>query len=73
MLNELYRYLYNLYKHQRLWVYFAAHGSSFKMNYNRWHKTNIYKLKKMEITLCIPSDHNATKLKIDSKWSLLNT
>jgi hypothetical protein len=46
------------------------------------HKVSLSKYKKIEITLCIPSDHNALKLEINNKnnsekhannWKLNNT
>jgi hypothetical protein len=36
------------------------------------HNTNISKCKKVEITPCIPSDHNGIKLELNSKTNYRN-
>jgi exonuclease III len=45
----------------------AAHGTFSKIDYILGHKANLNKYKKTEITPCILSDHNATKLELNNK------
>jgi hypothetical protein len=40
----------------------AAHGTFSKIDHILGHKASLSKYKKVEITLCILSDHNAIKL-----------
>lgn len=47
--------------------YSSDQGSVSKTDHVLWHKTNLYKFKKMEITLCILSDCTTVQLNIDSK------
>jgi exonuclease III len=60
----------------------AAHGTFFKIDHILGNKASLTKYKKIEITPCIPSDHNALKLEINNKnsskkhannWKLNNT
>jgi hypothetical protein len=47
----------------------AVHGSFSKIDHILGHKASLSKYKKIEITLCILSDHNALKLEINNKNS----
>jgi hypothetical protein len=60
----------------------VAHGTFSKIDHILGHKGSLSKYKKIEITLCILSDHNALKLEINHKniskkhasnWKLNNT
>jgi hypothetical protein len=58
----------------------AAHGTFSKRDHILGHKANLSKCKKIEITPCILSDHNALELKNKSNnrkytnnWRLNNT
>jgi hypothetical protein len=60
----------------------AAHGAFSKIDNILGHKTSLSKYKKIEIILCILSDHNALKLELNNKnnsrkytnnWKLNNT
>jgi hypothetical protein len=60
----------------------AAHGTISKIDHILGHKAVLSKYKKIEITPCILSDHNALKLEINNKnsskkhannWKLNNT
>jgi hypothetical protein len=60
----------------------AAQGTFPKIEMNLGHKASLSKYKKIEIILCILSDHNALKLEINNKksskkhannWKLNNT
>jgi hypothetical protein len=60
----------------------AAQGTFPKIETNLGHKASLSKYKKIEIILCILSDHNALKLEINNKksskkhannWKLNNT
>jgi hypothetical protein len=60
----------------------AACGTFSKIDHILGHKANLSKYKKIEIILCILSDHNALKLEINNKniskkhvshWKLDNT
>jgi exonuclease III len=50
----------------------AAHGTFSKIDHIIGHKTSLSKYKKMEITPCILSDHNALKLEQTTKTSAEN-
>jgi exonuclease III len=45
----------------------AAHGTFSKVDHILGHNTNFNKYKKIEITPCILSDHNAIKLELNNK------
>jgi hypothetical protein len=45
----------------------AAHGTFSKINHTLGHKASLSKCKKIEITSCILSDHNALKLELNKK------
>jgi endonuclease/exonuclease/phosphatase family metal-dependent hydrolase len=45
----------------------AAHGTFFKVDHILGHKESLHKYKKIEITPCILSDHNAIKLELKTK------
>jgi endonuclease/exonuclease/phosphatase family metal-dependent hydrolase len=45
----------------------AAHGTFSKIDYILGHKASLSKYKKLEITPCILSDHNAIKLELNNK------
>jgi exonuclease III len=45
----------------------AAHGTFSKIDNILGHKASLSKYKKIEITPCILSDHNASKLKLNKK------
>ena len=45
----------------------SAHGTFSRIDHMLGHRTSLTKLKKIEITSSIFSDHNATKLKISHK------
>jgi hypothetical protein len=45
----------------------AAHRTFSKIDCILGHKSNISKYKKLEITPCILSDHNALKLELNNK------
>jgi hypothetical protein len=60
----------------------ASHGTFSKVDYILGHKASLSKNKKIEITPCILSDHNALKLELNNKinsrkhannWKLNNT
>jgi hypothetical protein len=59
----------------------AAHGTFSKIDHILGHKASLKNYKKIEITPCILSDHNAIKLELNNKsnrkysnnWSLNNT
>jgi hypothetical protein len=60
----------------------AAHGTLSKIDHILGHKASLSKYKKIEIILCILSDHNALKLELNNKnntrkyrnnWKLNNT
>jgi hypothetical protein len=60
----------------------AAHGTFSKIDHILQHKASLGKYKKIEITPCILSDHNAEKLELNNKnnsrkyaknWRLNNT
>jgi endonuclease/exonuclease/phosphatase family metal-dependent hydrolase len=44
-----------------------AHGTFSKIDHILGHKASLNKYKKIEITPCIQSDHNAIKLELDNK------
>jgi hypothetical protein len=50
----------------------AAHGIFSKIDHLLGHKAGLSKYKKTEITPCILSDHNASKLEINNKNSSKN-
>jgi hypothetical protein len=45
----------------------AAHGTFSKIYHILRHKVSLNKFKKIEITLCIISDHNGIKLDLNNK------
>jgi exonuclease III len=45
----------------------AAHGTFSKIDHILGHKASLSKCKKIEIILCIPSDHNTLKLELNNK------
>jgi endonuclease/exonuclease/phosphatase family metal-dependent hydrolase len=45
----------------------AAHGIFSKIDHILGHKASLTKYKKIEITPCILSDHNAVKLELHNK------
>jgi exonuclease III len=45
----------------------AAHGTFSKIDHILWHKASLSKYKKIEIILCILSDHNAVKVELNNK------
>jgi hypothetical protein len=45
----------------------AAHGTFSKIDHILGHKESLSKYKKIEIILCILSDHNALKLELNNK------
>jgi endonuclease/exonuclease/phosphatase family metal-dependent hydrolase len=45
----------------------AAHGDFSKIDHMIGHKASLSKYKKIEITPCILSDHNALKLELNNK------
>lgn len=47
--------------------YSAVHGSISNTNNILGHKTNLNKFGKIEISLCILSDHNGVKLKVNNR------
>jgi hypothetical protein len=47
----------------------AAHESFSKLDHILGHKASLNKFKKIEITPCILSDHNAIKLELNNKSS----
>jgi hypothetical protein len=60
----------------------AAHGTFSKIDHILGHKAGLSKYKKIEIILCILSDHKALKLELNNKnnsrkhvnsWKLNNT
>jgi exonuclease III len=48
-------------------VFSAAHGTFSKIDHILGHKASLSKYKKIEIILCILSDHNAVKVKLNNK------
>jgi hypothetical protein len=62
------------------YTFFSAdHGTFSKIDHILGHKTSLSKYKKIEITLCILSDHNAIKLELNNNrkytnnWRINNT
>jgi hypothetical protein len=62
------------------YTFFSAdHGTFSKIDHILGHKTSLSKYKKIEITLCILSDHNAIKLELNNNrkytnnWRMNNT
>jgi hypothetical protein len=65
------------------YIFFSAtHGTVSKTDHNLGYKGSLNKYKKIEITPCIESDHNALKLDLNNKsrgrkfsnnWRLNNT
>jgi exonuclease III len=52
----------------RQYTFFSAtHGTFSKIDPTLEHKANLNKLKKIEITPCIISDHNRIKLDLNTK------
>jgi hypothetical protein len=49
--------------------FLAAHGTFSKIDLILGHKANLKKYKKIEITLCMLSDHNSIKLELNNKSS----
>jgi exonuclease III len=47
--------------------FWAPHGTFFKIDHILVHKASLNKYKKIEITPCILSDHNAVKLELNNK------
>jgi exonuclease III len=47
----------------------AAHGTFSKIDHILWHKASLSKYKKIEITHCTLTDHNAIKLELNNKNS----
>jgi hypothetical protein len=45
----------------------AAHGTFSKIDHILGHKASLSKYKKIEIILCIRSDHNAVKVELNNK------
>jgi hypothetical protein len=45
----------------------AAHGTFSKTDHILRHKTSLSKYKKIELILCILSDHNVLKLELNNK------
>jgi hypothetical protein len=45
----------------------AAHGTFSKIDHTLWHKASLSNYKKIEITPCILSGHNAIQLELDNK------
>jgi hypothetical protein len=67
---------------QQYTFFSTAHGNIFKTDHILGHKASLNKYKKIEIILCILSDHNALKLELNNKhnsrkhannWKLNNT
>jgi hypothetical protein len=50
----------------------AAHGTFSKTDHISGHKPSLSKYKKVEITPCILSDHNALKLELNNKTTAEN-
>jgi endonuclease/exonuclease/phosphatase family metal-dependent hydrolase len=50
----------------------AAHGTFSKIDHILGHKASLSKYKKIEITPCILSDHNALKLQLNNKSNSRN-
>jgi exonuclease III len=47
----------------------AVHETFSKIDHILQHKARLRKYKKIEITHCVPSDHNAIKLELNNKRS----
>jgi hypothetical protein len=47
--------------------FLTIHGTFSKINHTLGHKASLNKYKKTEITLCILSDHNTIKFKLNNK------
>jgi exonuclease III len=47
--------------------FFAAHGTFSKIDHILGHKASLNKFMKTEITSCIISDHDGTKLDLNNK------
>jgi hypothetical protein len=45
----------------------ATHRTFSKIDHTLGHKASLSKYKKIEIILCIPSDHNALKLELNNE------
>jgi hypothetical protein len=64
-LTDVYR---RLYPTTTQYMFFsAAHGMFFKIDNLLGHKASLSKYKKIEITPCILSDHNALKLELNNE------
>jgi hypothetical protein len=78
-LNDVYRIFHPTTQYT---FFSAAHGTFSKIDHILGHKASLSKYKKIEITPCILSDHNALKLVLNNKnssrkhtniWRLNNT
>jgi hypothetical protein len=75
--------VYRIFHTTTKYIFFsAAHGTFYKIYHILRHKAGLSKYKKIEITPCILSDHNALKLELNKKsnsrkhinsWRLNNT
>jgi hypothetical protein len=73
----------NFHSNYAQYTFFSAvHGSFSKIDHILGHKASLSKYKRIEIILCILSDHNALKLELNNKnnskkhgksWKLNNT
>jgi hypothetical protein len=79
-LNDVYR-IFHLATTQHIF-FSAVHGTFSKIKHILSHKASLNKYKKIEVTSCILSDHNAIKLELNNKsnsrkyannWRLNNT
>jgi exonuclease III len=79
-LTDVYRVVHPTYTQYKFFS--AAHGAFSKIDHILGHKASLSKYKKVEIILCILSDHNALKLELNNKnksrkyannWKLNNT
>lgn len=69
--NGLHKYLkYSIQKTKEYTVYSAPHENFPKLEHILGYKTNLYKFKKPEITICALSGQNAIKHKINTNWTL---
>jgi hypothetical protein len=69
-LTDVYRIFHPTMAHPTMaqYTFFsAAHGTLSKIDYIFGHKASLSKYKKIEITLCILSDHSALKLELNPK------
>jgi endonuclease/exonuclease/phosphatase family metal-dependent hydrolase len=59
--------VYRIFHPTTQYTFLAAHGTFSKIDHILGHKESLSKHKKIDITPCILSDHNALKLELNNK------